>query len=71
MTSIRPAATVEAHTAAEWPRTVRTTIEPGREIVVGRREWLDLKRSGLLVDEGTGRHDTEPGPTATARAGKD
>jgi hypothetical protein len=43
--------------------TVRTTMQPDREIEVGDADYLDLKRQGLLVDE------DEPAPlpqTATA-----
>lgn len=67
-------AAVEAHAAPSpdgWPRQVTTTIEPGRVIMVTRGEWLDLKRSGILLDEGAGRTNQKPGPSATARDRKD
>lgn len=31
-------------------RTVRTTMQPDKEIEVGDAEYLDLQRLGLLVD---------------------
>jgi hypothetical protein len=31
--------------------TVRTTMQPDREIEVDAAEYLDLKRQGLLVEE--------------------
>lgn len=34
----------------EWPKKVRTTMQPGREIEVGPEEHLDLSRQGLLAE---------------------
>lgn len=31
-----------------WPKKVRTTMNPGKEIEVGPEEYLDLSRQGLL-----------------------
>ncbi|WP_141746618.1 hypothetical protein [Streptomyces sp. LUP30] len=43
-------------------RTVRTTMQPDRDIEVDDAEYLDLQRMGLLVDD----DGTEPEPPATA-----
>ncbi|MCX5522198.1 hypothetical protein OG342_04855 [Streptomyces bobili] len=43
-------------------RTVRTTMQPDKEIEVGDAEFLDLQRQGLLVDD----DNTAPDPSATA-----
>lgn len=43
-------------------RTVRTTMQPDREIEVDDAEYLDLQRMGLLVDD----DGVEPDPPATA-----
>ncbi|MFF8482326.1 hypothetical protein [Streptomyces antibioticus] len=32
--------------------TVRTTMQPDREFEVGDAEYLDLKRQGLLIEDG-------------------
>lgn len=37
----------------EWPASVSTTFEPDKVIEVGEAEWTDLRRQGLLVDDGT------------------
>jgi hypothetical protein len=42
-------------------RTVRTTMQPDREIEVGDAEYLDLHRMGLLVEGGP----TSAEPAAT------
>lgn len=42
----------KAEPAAEWPRTIRTTMEPHREYQVGESEYLDLQAQGLLSEEG-------------------
>lgn len=39
--------------------TVRTTMQPDKEIEVGEADYLDLQRQGLLVQEGT----AAPAPT--------
>lgn len=41
--------------------TVRTTMQPDREIEVGDADYLDLKRQGLLVED-----EPENVPPATA-----
>jgi hypothetical protein len=38
---------------AHWPAVVTTTMQPSVAIVVDEREWTDLKRQGLLADDGT------------------
>lgn len=43
-------------------RTVRTTMQPNREIDVDDAEYLDLQRQGLLVEENA----AESVPPATA-----
>jgi hypothetical protein len=35
----------------EWPKTVRTTIQPEVDLEVGEAEYTDLSRQGLLVTE--------------------
>jgi hypothetical protein len=34
---------------AEWPKTVRTTIQPEVDLVVEQAEYNDLKVQGLLL----------------------
>lgn len=36
-----------------WPAVVTTTMQPQVAVVVDEREWHDLKRQGLLADDGT------------------
>lgn len=43
--------------------TVRTTMQPDREIEVGDADYLDLKRQGLLVEDAP-----EPAPAAALPA---
>ncbi|MEH0586229.1 hypothetical protein QA942_19915 [Streptomyces sp. B21-106] len=43
-------------------RTVRTTMQPDRDIEVDDAQYLDLQRMGLLVDD----DGVEPDPPATA-----
>lgn len=35
----------------EWPKRVRTTMQPHRDIEVGPEEYLDLSRQMLLHTE--------------------
>lgn len=42
--------------------TVRTTMQPDREIEVGDAEYLDLQRQGLLVEADA--HEDVPPATA-------
>jgi hypothetical protein len=35
----------------EWPKTVRTTIQPEVDLEVGEAEYTDLSRQGLLVTD--------------------
>lgn len=44
--------------------TVRTTMQPDREIEVGDADYLDLKRQGLLVEDPA----PEPQPVAAVAA---
>lgn len=44
--------------------TVRTTMQPDREIEVGDVEYLDLKRQGLLLED----PPAQPAPAPTAPA---
>lgn len=36
-----------------WPAVVTTTMQPAEALVVDEWEWHDLKRQGLLADDGT------------------
>ncbi|MFE3031580.1 hypothetical protein ACFXKY_08015 [Streptomyces canus] len=45
--------------------TVRTTMQPDKEIEVGDAEYLDLDRQGLLVKEDAGQ-DVPPATAAPA-----
>jgi hypothetical protein len=36
--------------AEEFPRTVRTTFEPGRDIEVTATEYAELKAQGVLAE---------------------
>ena len=45
--------------------TVRTTMQPDREIEVGEVEYLDLKRQGLLLEDPPA---PQPAPTPTSPA---
>lgn len=45
--------------------TVRTTMQPDREIDVDDAEYIDLKRQGLLVED-TAREDVPPATAAPA-----
>lgn len=50
-----------------WPKKVRTTMRPDREIEVGPEEYLDLSRQDLLHVE---PEPTKKAPTApTAQKG--
>lgn len=53
-----------ANVPSEWPVTVRSTIEPERDIEVGEAEWTDLQRQGLLLDGYTGTEYDGPAPRA-------
>lgn len=33
---------------SEWPKTIRTTMEPDREYEVGEAEYTDLSRRRLI-----------------------
>lgn len=44
-------------------RTVRTTMQPDREIEVGDADYLDLKRQGLLLEDPPA---PQPAPAAPA-----
>jgi hypothetical protein len=46
-------------------RTVRTTMQPDREIEVGDADYLDLKRQGLLIEE-EATPSVPPAPAAPA-----
>lgn len=37
-----------AQSKSEWPKRVRTTMEPDREYEVGEDEYTDLVRQGLI-----------------------
>lgn len=45
--------------------TVRTTMQPDREIDVDDAEYLDLQRQGLLVED-TAHEDVPPATAAPA-----
>lgn len=45
----------EENLPEEWPQTVRTTFSPDQELEVGRAEYIDLQRQGLLV-----KNESEP-----------
>lgn len=34
-----------------FPRRVRTTIRPDQTMVIGRNEWIDLTRAGLVIED--------------------
>jgi hypothetical protein len=44
-------------------RTVRTTMQPDKEIEVGEADYLDLQRQGLLVEDAA---STVPPATAAS-----
>lgn len=35
----------------QFPRRIRTTIRPDEDLVVGRAEWVDLTRAGLIIED--------------------
>lgn len=35
-----------------WPRAVRTTFQPGRDITVTATEYAELKAQGVLLEKG-------------------
>ena len=43
--------TPEPAATEEWPRTIRTTMEPWRDYRVGPEEYGDLKARGLIEEE--------------------
>ena len=49
--------------------TVRTTMQPDKEIDVDDAEYLDLQRQGLLVEE-TADQDVPPATAAPANPAK-
>lgn len=49
--------------------TVRTTMQPDKEIEVDAAEYLDLKRQGLLVED-TATEDVPPATAAPANPAK-
>ena len=49
--------------------TVRTTMQPDREIDVDDAEYLDLQRQGLLVED-TAHEDVPPATAAPANPAK-
>lgn len=52
---------------SEWPKKVRTTMRPDEEIEVGRQEYTDLERQGLLAKNKSG----EPKNGPAAKGGND
>jgi hypothetical protein len=36
---------------SEFPKTVKTTINPDKEISVDEAEYTDLKRMGILIEK--------------------
>lgn len=53
-TGADPVAERTGEPAPDWPRKVRTTMEPGKVIEVDEREYADLSGWGLLVNEDKG-----------------
>jgi len=49
--------------------TIRTTMQPDKEIEVGDAEYIDLQRQGLLVEE-TADQDVPPATAAPANPAK-
>jgi len=49
--------------------TIRTTMQPDREIEVDAAEYLDLQRQGLLVEE-TAAESVPPATAAPANPAK-
>jgi hypothetical protein len=49
--------------------TIRTTMQPDKEIEVGDAEYLDLKRQGLLVEDDAAE-DVPPATAAPANPAK-
>lgn len=37
-------------TGETWPRKIRTTMEPNRDIEVGEAEYTELSRRGLIKE---------------------
>jgi len=38
---------------SSWPAAVTTTMQPDVVIEVDEQEWIDLKRQGLLANDGS------------------
>ena len=48
--------------------TVRTTMQPDREIEVGEADYLDLKRQGLLIEDPAPAAAPAPAPATSVQA---
>lgn len=51
---------------SEWPKKIRTTMQPDVELEVGEAEYIDLERQGLLV---TDKRKTAGKPAADSKEG--
>ena len=57
---------------AEWPKKVRVKMRPDEEVEVGEKEYIDLERQGLLVDqEEKDTGEAAPATRSRQRAGTD